>query len=194
MSDKRQWTASTRIGQALLCLMVVVLSRCSNTSTVEGRLKDYADRVQRVTGISISESHSNGPDLLHYPRRRDRLWSKKESNIGLLDFVALADCELQQLVGQRNSGLGAVMPVSQRLLYEHRFIASAPRCIGQLEIGSRRSRALAMPPQFLEYYQRQLHMEHQSGLWTRFERSILHHASSWQALLDECGLPIGTDS
>jgi hypothetical protein len=57
--------------------------------------------------------------------------------------VALGDCELQQLVGQKNSGLGAVMPVSQQLLYEHHFITGAPSCIEQLEKGSRRDRELA---------------------------------------------------
>jgi hypothetical protein len=57
--------------------------------------------------------------------------------------VALGDCELQQLVGQKNSGLGAVMPVSQQLLYEHRFLAGAPRCIEQLADGSQRDRKLA---------------------------------------------------
>jgi hypothetical protein len=51
-----------------------------------------------------------------------------------------------------------------------------------------------MPPRYRDYYQRQLQMDRESGLWKRFERAIKHHSEAWQSLLDECNLPIGAAS
>jgi hypothetical protein len=51
-----------------------------------------------------------------------------------------------------------------------------------------------MPPKYVNYYQRRIQMDRKDGLWRRFQKAIKHHSEAWQALLDDCNLPIGAAS
>jgi hypothetical protein len=128
---------------ALSALSLLVLLGCSNPFTVEGRLEDYLYRVRNTTGISPAEPDFEVSALERYPRKRDRTWDLDEARVGLLDYLALGGCELQQLVSERNSGLGKVMQPSQTLLYEHHFVVQAEDCIALLRNGSDKDKALS---------------------------------------------------
>jgi len=49
--------------------------------------------------------------------------------LDLLDTVASHSCGLDQLIGQRNSSLGKVQSISQRLQYEVALLTALPNCL-----------------------------------------------------------------
>jgi hypothetical protein len=53
------------------------------------------------------------------------------------------------------------------------------------------SRTSWIPPGFQSYYDSQIRMDRDEGLWLRFERAIKNHAEAWQKVLDECGMALG---
>ena len=96
-------------------------------------LADYVERVENVTEVDVLVGENYRAALIPYPDRRDRRLPLADVRIGMLDFVVLIQCGLQEIVGERNSALGKVMPVSQQLIYEHRLLVSARQCRRQLE-------------------------------------------------------------
>jgi hypothetical protein len=56
----------------------------------------------------------------------------KEIRIGMTDFLKFYDCELFHLISERNSVMGKLMPVSQRLSYEVQFLRQAEDCYAEL--------------------------------------------------------------
>src|SRR5690606_22489725 len=63
-----------------------------------------------------------------------------ESEISMIDFLALFGCELQMVIGERTSGLGRVMHPGTRLEYEVRFLETATVCLQTLDNKTRRSK------------------------------------------------------
>jgi hypothetical protein len=90
-------------------------------------LADYLSRVRNATDTVVSNG-TNAAALLPYPRRRERQLALANIRVGLIDFLSLGRCGLQSLVGERNSVMGKVQPISQRLVYEHRFLVKAAAC------------------------------------------------------------------
>ena len=90
-------------------------------------LDDYLSRVHNATHAVVSASNDAAVPAA-YPRRRERQLALTSIRVGLLDFLSLGRCGLQTLVGERNSLMGKVQPISQRLVYEHRFLVKAAAC------------------------------------------------------------------
>ena len=88
--------------------LALVAAGCSRDGDPEALLTDYVERVARVSGVDVPDDYRAA--LLPYPDRRERILPLADLRIGMLDFLALADCGLQEIVGERNSGLGKVMP------------------------------------------------------------------------------------
>jgi hypothetical protein len=112
-------------------VLIVALCACTNLACSSGRsaesaLEDYLTRVQNATEVD-SELPEPIP-VLNYPSRRDRSVSIEEMRIGFMDFFNLYDCDLFRLINERNSNLGKLMPISQRLVYEVRFLRAAGVC------------------------------------------------------------------
>ena len=113
-------------------ILLGVATACSDANDPQAMLVDYVERVANATD---SPASANGPfasDLLSYPDRRDRRLPLADVRIGMLEFLGLMQCDLQEIVGERNSSLGKVMPVSQQLIYEHRLLVSARQCRREL--------------------------------------------------------------
>ena len=122
--------AQSMIAWGLLCLLA--LTGCCEDEA-EDMLDDYLSRVNNATGTPVVEEGAFASALKSYPRHRDLLLQQEDLRIGLLDLVSLEKCGLAELVAARNSGLGKVLAASQRLLYEHRFLARARTCQDTLE-------------------------------------------------------------
>ena len=124
---------------------LLVLSGCSQ-STPESDLSDYFYRLENVFGGSYKMLPPDAPgmrDGLDYPSKRQLHIDIPSSQISLLDFLRLSECDLQRLIGERNSSLGKVAHESQKLLYQLHFIQLAEDCLIQLE-GRDERRALRM--------------------------------------------------
>ncbi len=127
-----------RLGQlcrlfAPATMLLVAATACSDANAPQAMLLDYVSRVENVTDWETAADVAFESGLLRYPDRRDRRLPLADVRIGMFEFLGLIQCGLQEIVGERNSGLGKVMPVSQQLIYEHRLLVSARQCRRQLE-------------------------------------------------------------
>ena len=110
---------------------LLLINGCAKQDAIESVLDDYLRRINRVTASQDTLPGTYHISLTPYPRHRDLYLSIPATKINLLDFLALHECDLQTLVGERNSGLGRVMADSQILIYEHDFLLKAQACRGQ---------------------------------------------------------------
>ncbi|WP_323127221.1 DUF3080 domain-containing protein [Marinobacter sp. JSM 1782161] len=115
---------------ALLSVAVGLLAGCNPFSAPTDMMDEYVERVARVLDEDAHLSPIPVADL--FPRRRERRLPMPELDLGMLDFLSLYGCELQVVVGERNSGLGRVMQPSNVLRYEVRFINAAEDCLPTL--------------------------------------------------------------
>lgn len=96
---------------------------------LEQTLAQYAAAVGNALDRSVSATTM--PPLL-YPKTRQLQLGLPEHKIDWLQFAQLHVCDLGDLVGQRNSGLGRVALASQRLVYEITFIERLVACRHEL--------------------------------------------------------------
>jgi hypothetical protein len=115
---------------SIILLCACALLSCDSGNSAESALQDYLTRVQNAT--DVDGELSEPATLLTYPSRRDRSVRIEEIRIGLIDFFSFYDCDLFRLVNERNSNLGKIMPISQRLVYEIKFLRAAEACEHQL--------------------------------------------------------------
>ncbi len=116
-------------------LIVVFLSLatagCNPFSEAPSMMDEYVERVARVLDGEVSLSAL--PEIQRMPRRRDRRLDMPELELGMLDFLSLYGCQLQYVVGERNSVMGRVMDPLNRLRYELRFIQAARDCLPDID-------------------------------------------------------------
>jgi len=116
-----------------LCLFaagVVLLPACGDKNSTQALLQDYLRRVENATGIT-SQAEAKTP-LYPYPSRQERALPMTRIRIGLLNYFKFYDCRFFRLINERNSIMGKVMPISQRLNYEIAFLQGAEECYRQL--------------------------------------------------------------
>lgn len=94
-------------------------------------MDEYVERVGRV--LDVEPAFSEIPPAKQIPRRRHRVLPMPELELSMLDFLSLYACELQYVVGEKNSVMGKVMQPLNRLRYEVRFIQSAGECLKTVE-------------------------------------------------------------
>lgn len=118
----------------LLCatFLALTLVGCDSFSEAEPMMAEYLDRLGRVLDTSPAEIGSLTA-AMPLPRRRERLLVMPELGLGMLDFLSLYRCELQYVVGEKNSVMGRVMQPVNRLRYEIRFIRAAEDCLPEIE-------------------------------------------------------------
>ena len=121
----------------ILLLGLLAVIGCGDDNARE-LLDDYLARVNNATGTPAVAPGAFPTELVPYPRPRDLRVAQQDLRVGLLDLVSLEQCGLAELVSARNSGLGKVMTPSQRLIYEHRFLALARTCVDTLARGDDR--------------------------------------------------------
>lgn len=122
----------------LAALATFGLSACEPFSQPESMFDEYVKRVARVLDVeAVLTSPGLPPEL---PRRRERGRTIAPIEMSMLDFLALYGCELQHVVGERNSSLGKVMHPASLLDYELRFLRSATDCLASISSGSVRDK------------------------------------------------------
>ncbi|GAA3580689.1 DUF3080 domain-containing protein [Marinobacter sp. CA1] len=125
-----QW--GWRIVCGLGCLLLLSgLTGCDPFSQPRSLMDEYVERVARV--MEQEPVYTPLPAVGPMPRRRARLLELPELDIGMLDFLSLYGCELQVVVGERNSIMGRMMQPLNQLRYEQRFLRAAKACLPQLE-------------------------------------------------------------
>lgn len=110
----------------LILFLSFFLLACSGKNSAETVLEDYLNQVEMATGVNSQPITKFM--LENYPARRDRALPVEDVRIGMLEFFNFSDCDLFNLISERNSILGKVMPVSQRLVYEIEFMHGINNC------------------------------------------------------------------
>lgn len=110
----------------LMFLLVPLLNGCAEP-TAESMLRDYTQRVSNALDqpIDFKNRHASYPS---FPPRRERRYDLPEMREGLIDVLKLRQCDLLPLIAERNSNLGRIMPPSQSLQYELRFLPAIHQC------------------------------------------------------------------
>lgn len=90
-------------------------------------METYLKRLSRVLDVEYNQTPLTSPML--FPRPRDRRVDVPEIDINILDFLSLYGCDLQLVVGERNSILGRLMTPLNQLRYDLAFIESAQQCL-----------------------------------------------------------------
>lgn len=115
----------------LIVTTLSLLAGCNPFSAPGSMMDEYVERVARVLD---EEPHLTDVPLADlFPRRRERRLEMPELAFDMLDFLSLYGCDLQVVVGERNSGLGRVMQPGNVLRYELRFINAAQACLPKLD-------------------------------------------------------------
>ncbi len=117
-----------RLITPLLCLY---LAGCTPDSGVPEMMDDYVAQV--ADALELSPELSEITPVPQIPRRRERVLDMPDLDMGMLDFLSLYGCELQYVVGERNSIMGRVMQPLNRLRYETHFIRAAQDCISETD-------------------------------------------------------------
>jgi hypothetical protein len=104
---------------------------CDPFAQPESMLDEYNRRLARV--LDLEPQLSPLPTAPRFPHLRERVREIEPVSIGMLDFLGLYGCELQFVVGERNSSLGRVAHPLTRLDYERRFIIAADSCLETIE-------------------------------------------------------------
>ncbi|MDI9246817.1 DUF3080 domain-containing protein [Marinobacter sp. CHS3-4] len=117
----------------LLALLAVgwLLTGCNPFDSADPMMEEYVERVARV--LELDAVYSELPAASNLPRRRDRQLVMPELDMDMLDFLSLYGCELQYVIGEKNSVMGKVMQPLNRLRYELRFIDAAEDCLPDIE-------------------------------------------------------------
>lgn len=124
-------TGGPEMREWLIVVMTLLAGGCALQAQPEPVLDDYTRRLARVLDVELQPSPV--PAAPRLPGPRERLRTIEPISIGLLEFLGLFGCELQQVVGERNSGLGRVAHPLTRLDYERRFLLAAEACLPGLE-------------------------------------------------------------
>lgn len=111
----------------LLSCACLLLVACDPFSSPEGLFDEYLERTARVLDGEPQRSPVEVVEAL--PRRRDRVAEIAPLDVSMLDFLGLYGCELQHVVGERNSIMGRVMHPASVYDYELRFLRAGEDCL-----------------------------------------------------------------
>ncbi|MCC5865203.1 MAG: DUF3080 domain-containing protein [Wenzhouxiangella sp.] len=115
----------------IVALAAIGLVACNPFAQPDSMLDEYNQRLARV--LNVEPQSTPVPTAPAFPRLRDRVLEIEPISLSMLDFLRLYGCELQFVVGERNSILGRVAHPLTRLDYERRFIIAAESCAEGLE-------------------------------------------------------------
>lgn len=116
---------------AALLLLLTQISACDPWSSPDSMMDEYLVRLARV--LAVENQPSDIMQVMTLPRPRDRRVEIHPMQINMLDFLSLYGCELQVVVGERNSIMGRVMTPLNKLRYQQRFIDKARQCLPKIE-------------------------------------------------------------
>jgi hypothetical protein len=111
--------------------LVLLVSACSEHKQIESDLKDYAERLESFTEITIEPA--NIELALNAPQKKSLEREIEQVFINLREFYAFNSCALNQIVAQRNTALGKMQLPSSRFIYEYQLLDEFTRCRSLLE-------------------------------------------------------------
>lgn len=111
----------------ILCLLLI--SSCAKP-TWQQPIEEYAERILRIMKQGPVELNWR-IEGVQYPPKAELIYKIPRSSIGLIDFLRLSKCDLQRLLGQKNSSLGKFQSASAELFYTVEFIRLAEACFAQ---------------------------------------------------------------
>lgn len=111
-------------------ILALVLTGCDPFAAPDSMMDEYVERTARVLGGDAVLSPV--PTGVQLPPRRERVRATPSLDVSMLEFLGLYGCDLQYVVGERNSILGRVMHVTSVLDYELRFVRAAEECADQI--------------------------------------------------------------
>lgn len=91
---------------------------------------DYVTRLSRA--LEVEAPTADAPAQLPLPRPRDLRISYSEDSLDLLEYLSLSDCQLQQVIAERNSSLGRVADATGRLRQELDFLRVGEDCAEEI--------------------------------------------------------------
>lgn len=109
-----------------LLISIVVLCGCT-PHHINDDINEYATRLARV--LDTPEFPQHPVALLAYPQREVLFTSSPVLDMNLTRFYQLQQCALGNLVAERNTALGKIQALSQRLAYEQRLLGALTECI-----------------------------------------------------------------
>lgn len=115
----------------LVSMLLLLLTACDPFSKPDSMMDTYIERLSRVLDVDAQRSALMA--MPTFPRMRDRRIDIEQIKINMLDFLSLYGCELQVVVGERNSAMGRVMTPLNDLRYQLRFINKAKQCLPKIE-------------------------------------------------------------
>jgi hypothetical protein len=115
----------------VLFSLMSLLGACDPLAKPETLMDEYVKRLANV--LDVEPVYSDLIDIERIPRPRDRRLFIPEHDINMLDFLSLYGCELQFVVGEKNSILGRVMQPLNNLRYELRFIEASQQCLVEIK-------------------------------------------------------------
>lgn len=115
----------------LLLLLMAVTAACNPMAEPDSMMETYLERLARV--LELDATPGDTIQVMTLPRPRDRRVAIEAIDIDMLDFLSLYGCELQIVIGERNSIMGRVMTPLNQLRYQIRFINKARQCLPKVE-------------------------------------------------------------
>ena len=112
---------------AAAAALLVLLSACAQGPDEPGQ---YLTRLARVLDRPVPQIELR--PQVPYPARRVLRLPFSEASLDWLEFARLHECDMGDLVGYRNSGLGRVMGSLERYRYERSWSQVAAQCAGNL--------------------------------------------------------------
>ena len=115
------------------CLICVFLSACQ--AGYNDKLEDYLGRLENILNEDRPPKKSISVGLIKFPNKRDSQFqlSEQQQSIGILEFLSLDECKIQQTIAEKNNNLGKVASQSQQLLNSIAFISYSPACLALLK-------------------------------------------------------------
>lgn len=113
-------------------VLLCSLTSCKQADLAESMFDRYQSRLSNALNLTLADRSTI--ELQEFPSRRELTIELVAQSIDILEFLELTPCQLQRLIGERNSSLGQFMSHSQRWIYEAEFIQLLQECLAYLEI------------------------------------------------------------
>lgn len=111
----------------LYSLAILVFITACSPHQVSDDISEYSERLSRVLDTELTAAELQ--PAMAYPQRELLLSAPEQLDINLTRFYQLQQCELGNLVAERNTALGKIQHYSQRLVYERQLLAALADCI-----------------------------------------------------------------
>lgn len=108
--------------------MALAVIGCQPKQSSRAVFDNYLYRLSNSLDVKV-ESKPPAALLAHYPEQSSVSHDIPALNISMLEFLQLSKCDLQRLIGERNSSLGRLMTGYHALLYEYEFLLLAEQCL-----------------------------------------------------------------